>query len=214
MPNPFPRLPKSDRGYRVTGPVVLLIGSREMPVQCATLLRAAGFDIAGIHSPDAPLRDFSAAHDIEHFPRFADFRDWQETIGHDYLFSILNFRILPASMLEAPNICAINYHDAPLPKYAGSHACAHALRNRETSHGISWHVMTAEVDGGDLLAQTTFPIAADDTLDRLHQKCYLSAMRAFRALLPALKAETFMRTPQDLSQRTFYARASLPAPNQ
>src|SRR5688572_30346769 len=35
--------------------------------------------------------------------------------------------------------------------------------------------------------------AADETLARLHQKCYLSAMRAFRALLPELKAESFTR---------------------
>jgi hypothetical protein len=112
MPNPFPRLPKSDRGYRVTGPVVLLIGSREMPVQCADLLRAGGFDIAGIHSPDTPLREFAAQHDIEYFPHFADFRDWSETIAHDYLFSILNFKILPASMLDAPNM------RHPLPRCA------------------------------------------------------------------------------------------------
>jgi methionyl-tRNA formyltransferase len=160
------------------------------------------------------LREFAAQHDIEYFPHFADFRDWSETIAHDYLFSILNFKILPASMLDAPNICAINYHDAPLPKYAGSHACAWALANRETTHGISWHVMTPEVDGGDILKQATFPIAPDDTLDRLHQKCFLSAMRAFRSLLPDLNAETFTRAPQDLSQRTYYPKASLPAPNQ
>lgn len=208
--NPFPRLPRSDRSYRVSGPVVLVIGSREMPVQCADLLLTAGFDIAGIHSPDAPLRAFAEHRDILFVPEFTAFRDWSETIAHDYLFSILNFRLLPTSMLDAPNICAINYHDAPLPKYAGSHACAWALKNGETTHGVSWHVMTADVDAGDLLAQATFPIAADDTLDRLHQKCYLSGMRAFRALLPTLKDETFARTPQDLSQRTYYPLASRP----
>jgi len=212
MPNPFPRLPKSDRGHRVDGrPVALLIGSGEMPAQCAEMLTQQEFDIAGIHSPDLPLRAWAEAHDVQYFADFHQFRDWSETTAHDYLFSILNFKILPASMLEAPILCAINYHDAPLPKYAGSHACAWALHNRETTHGISWHVMTSDVDAGDIVRQVTFPISDGETLERLNQKCYLAAMRAFRAMLPDLKAETFACTPQDLSQRTFYARAQYPA---
>ncbi len=208
---PGHRIHKSDRSHRVDGPVVLLIGSREMSVQCADMLVAQGFDIAGLQSPDAPLRNWAIANRHPFFDDLTTFQEWAETISYDYLLSVLNFSILPTSLIESPQICAINYHDAPLPKYAGSHACAWALKNGETTHGVSWHIMTSEVDAGDILKQVTFPIAADETIERMHQKCYLCAMRAFRSLLPTLKDETFTRTPQDLSQRTYYARASKPA---
>ncbi len=93
-----------------------------------------------------------------------------------------------------------------MPRYAGSHACAWALKNGERSHGVSWHIMTDTVDAGDLLKQRVFDVPEGETLERLEQRCYLAAMRAFRELLPELKGETFIRTPQDLSQRTYYAR--------
>jgi methionyl-tRNA formyltransferase len=198
-----------DRSYRRNNqPVVLLIGSHEMAVQCAKTLLENGFDIAGIHSPDAPLREWAAANNQLFLDPFEEFRQWAESIAFDYLFSVVNFRILPASMLRAARCLAINYHDAPLPKYAGTHSCRWALHNREATHGITWHVMTDHVDGGDILRQATFPIAADDTLQRLHQKCYLSAMQTFAVLLADLKTDSFTRVPQDLSQRTYYTRAS------
>ena len=182
-----------------------------MVVQCATLLEGAGFDIAGLHSPDAPLREWAEQRQHpNYYADFAAFRQWCETIAYDYLFSVINFRILPASMLASPKICAINYHDAPLPKYAGSHACAWALHDRAPTHGITWHVMTELVDGGDILTQATYPLTGTETLQQLEQRCYLTAMRSFRALLPTLKTETFVRTPQDLTQRTYYARSARP----
>ena len=192
-------------------PVVFIIGSGEMPVQCANLLLNAGFNIAGIHSPDTPLQAWADGQEFTtFFTDFSRFRSAVETMPYDFLFSVVNFRILPSSLVESPRVLAINYHDAPLPRYAGSHATAWALHNREPNHGVTWHVISEKVDAGDILKQITFPLSGKETLEQLNQRCYLSAMRAFRALLPELKAQTFTRTPQDLAQRTFYARSSYP----
>jgi methionyl-tRNA formyltransferase len=192
-------------------PVVLLIGSREMPVQCAKMLVDAGFDIAGVYSPDDPLRAWAEEQRHPHYFRdFAAFRERAETIVSDYLFSVQNFRLLPSSLIAAPQGFSINYHDAPLPKYAGSHATAWALKNGERTHGITWHVMTEKVDAGDILKQVTFPLTDGMTKAMLDQRCYLAAMRAFRELLRELKTGTYTRTPQDLSLRTFYARSADP----
>jgi methionyl-tRNA formyltransferase len=202
---------RADRSYRVDGPVVLLIGSGGMPVEAAKMMVRAGFDIAGLHSPDPPLREWADAQNHPHyFSDFAEFRAWGETIASDYLFSVRNLRLLPTSLIEAPLELAINYHDSPLPKYAGSHATAWALRNHEETHGITWHVMTEKVDAGDVLKQVTFPIPEGTTKDQLDQRCYLAAMRALRDLLSDLKAERYTRTPQDLRLRTFYPQAVNP----
>ncbi len=192
-------------------PLALLIGSGEIPVQCANLLVNAGFNVAGIHSPDVPLQQWAQTHQPSHF--YADFRHFctfAETTPYDYLFSIVNFRILPLSLIRSPRVLAINYHDAPLPRYAGSHAPAWALYNREPMHGVTWHVMSEKVDAGDILKQVTFPLSGHETLEQLNQRCYLAAMRAFRELLAALRTQTYTRTPQDLTQRTFYSRSTSP----
>jgi len=189
----------------------MLIGQGSMPVQCAGMLVSAGFDLAGICSPDRPLQEWSLQHGIPNYcSDFALFREWGETIEFDYLFSIINFQLLPVSLIQRARCMAINYHDSPLPKYAGSHAVEWALANKEPAHGVTWHVIEERVDAGDILKQACFPIAGEDTVESLGQKCYLTGMRAFRQLLKELKGGTYTRTPQDLSQRTFYKRSQRP----
>jgi polyketide synthase PksN len=208
---PGHNLDRADRSDRVDGPVALLIGSGEMPVKAAEMLTRAGFDIAGLHSPDEPLRAWAEERRHPHYIEdFARFRERGETISYDYLFSVRNLRILPASLIARPRQYAINYHDAPLPKYAGSHATAWALHHREPTHGVTWHVMTNKVDAGDILKQVIFPIRPGTTKAQLDQLCYLAAMRAFRDLLEELKSGTATRTPQDLGLRTFYPSTSCP----
>lgn len=192
-------------------PVVLLIGQGKMPVQCAEMLVSAGYDLAGVHSPDEPLRDWTRQQGLPCFiPDFAHFRGWGETIAFDYLFSVINFRLLPLSLLQRAQRLAINYHDSPLPRYAGSHAVEWALYNDEPLHGSTWHVIEEKVDSGDILKQCTFPVAPGETAESLSQKCYLAGMRAFRQLLVELKTGSYTRTPQNLTQRTFYKRSERP----
>lgn len=182
-----------------------------MPVQCAEMLVSAGFDLAGMCSPDEPLHDWARQRRIPNYcSDFALFRQWGETIEFDYLFSIINFQLLPLSLIRRARSMAINYHDSPLPKYAGSHAVEWALYNREESHGVTWHVVEERVDSGDVLKQACFPIGIHDTFESVSQKCYLTGMRAFRQLAKELKTGSYTRTQQDLSQRTFYKRSQRP----
>lgn len=193
---------------RTDGPVVLLIGNGGMAAQCATMLVKHGFDVAGVHG-DQALREWVAERNTAATPfleAFEHFVQWGETIEFDYLFSVVNFRVLRPSLFGRAKRLAINYHDGPLPRYAGSDATAWALRNGEREHGITWHVIEKRVDSGDILKQRCFPVAADETLSSLNQKCYLAGMRAFDELLRELKTGRVTRTPQDLSLRTFHYR--------
>jgi methionyl-tRNA formyltransferase len=201
-----------ETSYRINNrPVVLLVGQGGMPVQCAELLVKNGFDIAGMHSPDEPLRKWAETHNMPHFcEQFKQFESRAKDIIYDYLFSIVNFAILRAELLQTPRCFAINYHDGPLPRYAGSHAIDWALYNREESHGITWHIMEERVDAGDILKQVIFPIKPEETHRSLEMKCYLAAMRAFKELVIELKEGRWTRTPQDLTKRTFYKFSQVP----
>jgi hypothetical protein len=192
-------------------PRVFLLGQGAMPVLCAELLLQAGFYIEGLHGPDHQLADWARRHNDLRF--YADFDHFKASAGstkYEFLFSIVNFRILDAEILRSPRVLAINYHDGPLPRYAGSHAPAWAYRNKEGSHGVTWHVIEERVDAGDILKQASFPLSPEETLESLSQKCYLMGIRAFRELIAELKLGTYSRFPQDLSQRTFYHRGDIP----
>jgi methionyl-tRNA formyltransferase len=203
---------QDDAYWRINNePVVALIGQGKMPVQCAELLARDGFDVGAVHSPDEGLRDWASqqSHTV-HCQNFADFERWCKTLPYDHLFSVVNFRLLKPDLFHTARGLAINYHDGPLPRYAGSNATAWALHNGEREHGITWHVIEERVDSGDILKQVMFRVVPGETQGSLDLKCYLAAMRAFRELLHELKAGTYTRTPQDLSRRTFYRRSELP----
>ncbi len=98
-----------------------------------------------------------------------------------------------------------------MPRYAGLNTPAWAIINGETSHGVSWHMIEGGVDEGDLLAQVTVPIAERETALSLNSKCYAAGMESFAAVLAQLEAGVLERTPQDLSQRSYFARDQRPA---
>src|SRR2546423_13861364 len=59
----------------------------------------------------------------------------------------------------------------------------------ETRHGISWHEMTAEIDGGRILRQQSFALAPDDTAFTANAKCYEAAAESFDALIEDLRRD-------------------------
>src|SRR5690606_27787228 len=118
---------------------------------------------------------------------FTALRDAPEAATFDYLLSITNLRMLPTWLLERPTKMAINFHDGPLPRYAGLNAPVWALINGETEHGITWHRMEKGADTGPILVSRRFPIAANETVFALNAQCYQAGLDAFPELLDALE---------------------------
>ena len=69
---------------------------------------------------------------------------------------------IPQAALDAPRLGSINLHPALLPRHRGPIPLAWALRDGDTHWGATWHRMDAELDTGNLLAQTSVPIEDDD----------------------------------------------------
>jgi len=210
----LPSRVKASPGYRLPGsdghPVgewplrSLVIGQGTLPVQCAAILLRDGHRILATCSPDSPLRDLANTNHILHYPDVKSFSDFASSETFDYLFSITNYSVLPAGLLKLPLRMPINYHDAPLPRYAGVYATTWAILNDETIHGITWHVMTEKVDAGDILKQVPVPVKETDTAGDLNLKCYFAAVRTFSALAGEIRKGTVTRTPQDLNNRTYF----------
>ena len=61
----------------------------------------------------------------------------------------------------------INIHPSLLPKYPGLHTHARALQAGDRVHGASVHFVTAELDGGPVIAQARLAVRQDDTPESL-----------------------------------------------
>jgi amino acid adenylation domain-containing protein len=199
-------LPSMAATPTASGPNCYLIGETSLLVRCAQMLLERGFRIEGVISPDAANRDWAQAHGILAYAYTQNLGEILQAKPFDYLFSVVNSAVLPGSILELPRRLAINYHDAPLPAYAGVHATSWALLNGEETHGITWHVMKEKLDSGDILQQVPVSISPGDTAFSLNTKCYEAAQTSFATLADQLAGKApLQRSPQNLGQRSYFS---------
>lgn len=71
-------------------------------------------------------------------------------------------RLLGAAAVEARAGRIINIHPSLLPAYKGLHTHQRALDAGACEHGASVHFVTAELDGGPVIAQACVPVEAGD----------------------------------------------------
>lgn len=64
----------------------------------------------------------------------------------------------------------LNIHPSLLPKYRGLHTHRRALEAGDAEHGASVHYVSAELDGGPLIAQARLAIQPGDTEDNLAER--------------------------------------------
>ena len=148
-----------------------LIGEKSLLVLCAEELLRRGHEIRGVATLNDEIGKWSADRTIPLVrstkDELAEFLSGNEC---DYLFSIVNYRVLPDDTLRLPKRGAINFHDGPLPGYAGMYVTSWAIINGERDHGVSWHWMVKAVDGGGVLQERRFPIWPDDTATSLNTR--------------------------------------------
>ncbi|MCB1772167.1 MAG: phosphoribosylglycinamide formyltransferase [Gammaproteobacteria bacterium] len=76
-------------------------------------------------------------------------------------------RILTAGFVEHFAGRMVNIHPSLLPEFQGLHTHRRALEAGVGEHGASVHFVTAELDGGPVIAQVRVPVLANDDEDVL-----------------------------------------------
>ena len=188
-----------------------LIGQDRLLLECASLILQRQGKILGVISPSIQVKDWAQSQAVPWFSALGDV-DWP-TQSADYLFSIVNNEMIPPAVRSRIDRLAINYHDGPLPRYAGSNATFWAILNGEARHAVSWHAISEQVDAGDLLKQRFFDLQPDETVLSLNLKCIEHAMASFAELLDEIITEQLQRSPQNLALRSYFLRAQKPPDN-
>ncbi len=165
-----------------------------------------GQPILAVVSDDLLVGEWAVSHNFPLHTTTADLQGILTANAPDFLFSIVNETLVKPASLTLPRRGAINYHDSPLPRYAGINSTSWAIVNGEREHGVTWHLMTEVLDAGDILRQAAVVIEPRETALSLNGKCYEAAAAEFSALVDELELGTNLPSPQDLTQRTFYGR--------
>ncbi len=189
----------------------VIIGNESLAIQCAEMLREAGHDIKAVVTRNPDIASWAEGAGTDVLSSDSDLMQALTGLEFDWLLSIANLDMIPEAVLALPNRGAVNFHDGPLPRYAGLNAPVWALINGETEFGITWHLIEGGVDEGDILAQQFFDIQPDDTTLTLNTRCYGAAIDSFGTLIDKLASDAPARATQDLSQRSYFAKNDRPA---
>jgi phosphoribosylglycinamide formyltransferase-1 len=82
-------------------------------------------------------------------------------------------RILGSAITDKFSTKMINLHPSLLPEYPGLNTHQKVLSNNDNNHGVSIHYVSAELDGGPLIAQGIIKVKNNedegDLVDRIHK---------------------------------------------
>ncbi|MEI8054865.1 MAG: amino acid adenylation domain-containing protein [bacterium] len=186
----------------------VLVGETKLCVQCAEYLVDRKWEIVFIVSEDIEVINWARSHSI---PIMLMSQVNSAIVDGICLFSIINPQIIPASILENPNVLlALNYHDSPLPKYAGVNSTTWAILNNEKSHGVTLHKITPGIDDGDIVAQAIINIEKDETALSLNLKCSEHLLSLFQDIIIKIETNTLSFSKQNLADRSYYGLKHLP----
>lgn len=113
----------------------------------------------------------------------ADLRQLLESTAPDYIVLAGFMRILGPAFINAFAHRILNIHPSLLPDYKGLNTHQRALDNAETRHGVSIHLVTAELDDGPILLQGAYPINAGDSVEDLQARGHRIEHRMYPLLL-------------------------------
>ena len=103
-------------------------------------------------------------------------------------------RILTGGFIDHFFPRMLNIHPSLLPKYQGLHTHQRALDNKDRMHGVSIHIVTAELDSGPVILQGQFEISAQDDCDSLQQKAHTLEHRMYPLVLSWLHQQRLQLT--------------------
>ena len=138
----------------------VLVGSDKADAGALRLAEEANIPTLALDPRSYPDR---CAFDLDLLARIA-------ASGAEWLVLAGFMRVIDGEALRSWAGRIINIHPSLLPKYRGLHTHRRALEAGDTEHGASVHFVTAELDGGPVIAQASLKIEPGDDEQRLAER--------------------------------------------
>ena len=127
-------------------------------------------------------------------------------LAPDLVLSVFYRDLLPAPVLEAGRLAALNLHPSLLPAYRGRAPINWVLVRGEARTGVTLHHMIGRADAGDVVGQRAIAIAPRETALTLYRKVEEEGVLLLAEMLPRVAAGTAPRLPQDESRASIFGR--------
>jgi len=187
-----------------------LMGDQSLLVQCGEIALQRGYRVMAVVTGSDAVARWAEGVGSTVVGAEGDVAASLAGFDYDWFLSIANLRIVPRAVWSRALEGAANFHDGPLPHYAGVNTPAWAILNGEATHGITWHAMTDAVDAGGVYVARRFDIAPDETSFTLNSRCFEAGIEGFGELLDRIEAGGLVPRPQDAGARAMYCRHRRP----
>jgi methionyl-tRNA formyltransferase len=200
---------------------VLFLGYSQLGYRAVRLLRELGYDVAAVVTHhDDPAEDrwyrtpAEAAREMGLPLHYSDelaaapggIGAWAGSLAPDLVLSVFYRDLLPAPVLAAARLAALNLHPSLLPAYRGRAPINWVLVRGESRTGVTLHHMIGRADAGDVVGQRAIEIAPRETALTLYRKVEEEGVRLLAEMLPRIAAGTAPRLPQDGSRASTFGR--------
>lgn len=204
---------------------IVILGKGEMLANLIEGVTDSGFEIAGVFrhertsiskfrlflldffksSPEVTLIKTRKIHEIK--CKSANSEEFKREIlklNADIILVGTWREKLKKEIIDLPKIATINAHPSLLPKYRGPNPYIQTILHGEKQSGITFHLMTPELDKGPILAQQKIDIQPFDTAKELKEKTVFQARLLVCELLKRLNAGIVEPLEQDESNFSYY----------
>ncbi len=132
-----------------------------------------------------------------------DVYEWEDLIFLSTEFD----RIIRPDRFKSKEL--FNIHFSKLPKYKGCHTAAMPILNDERITAVTFHLMEAGIDTGDIIDQKDIMISEDETCSSLYLKLIETGTQVVIANLPAVVNHSYLAHPQPAADSTYYSRTEI-----
>ncbi len=133
-----------------------------------------------------------------------EFKDEMLRLNPDIIFVGTWKEKLEKEIIDLPKIATINVHPSLLPKYRGPNPYIQTILHGEKISGVTFHLMTTEIDKGPILAQQKIDILPMDTSKELKEKTVFAARIMVCEILKKLNAGIIQEMPQNEAEASYY----------
>ncbi len=117
-------------------------------------------------------------------------------LAPDLIITVGYGKLLPPAVLSIPGKGAVGVHGSYLPDYRGRFSPVWAVMNGEERHGASLILLDADINTGEIIDQSGFPLLPEDTGYTAYQRTCAHMLGLLRRNLHYLVKGEFSHRPQ------------------
>jgi len=141
--------------------------------------------------------------DIQSNKTAKQIRDYLKKLAAD-IFVVAAYGLkLPKAVLDMPRLGCINVHASLLPKYRGASPIHMAIKNGETTTGITIMHMDIGIDTGDIILQRELVIDPQERTPSLHDRMAKLGGECIIEAVALLEKGIATRTPQESAAASY-----------